>query len=69
MAPSGSVINASLVKGDQITLIDGFEVKNMTELIVAINSASDPKKLEIEVLSASTGKTRTGQITAVKIKK
>jgi hypothetical protein len=69
MAPSGSVFTSSLVKGDQIKLIDGFEVPTMTALITAINSATDPKKLEIEVLSASTGKVSTGQLTAVKIKK
>jgi hypothetical protein len=69
MTPSGTVFTASLIKGDEITLIDGFEVPTMTELIVAINSASDPKKLEIEVINSSTGKVSTGQITAVKVKK
>lgn len=69
MAPSGSVFKASLVKGDQITLIDGYEVPTMTALVTAINLASDPKKLEIEVMNGNTGKVSTGKITAVKIKK
>ncbi len=67
--PSGSVITAGLIKGDQITLVDGYEVPTMTALVTAINLASDPKKLDISVINAVNGKTTAGRITAVKVKK
>jgi len=65
---NGRLINMYLEPGDVITSIDGFDVKNLDQLIVAVNSASNPHDMQISFIDWRTGNEYTGTIDAMRIR-
>lgn len=65
---NGKLINMYLEPGDKITSIDGFEVKNMEQLMVAVNSATNPHDMEITFIDWKTGNEYTGTIDAMRVR-
>jgi hypothetical protein len=65
---NGRLVKIRLESGDKITGIDGFQVTNLQELIVAVNSAGDPHRLEIAFIDWRSGNEYVGTINAMRVR-
>jgi S1-C subfamily serine protease len=62
------MVKIRLEPGDKITGIDGYQVTNLQELIVAVNSAGDPHRLDIAFIDWRSGNEYVGTINAMRVK-
>lgn len=66
---NGKLVKVLLEPGDVITAVDGFSTKTLDELVVAINTASNPHAMDITWIDWRSGNEYTGTINALKKKK